>query len=299
MTFGQDENTVHLLRRGSDAVTVVGPAPKGVVADAVWDAVLELWGTGLRRSGRAGLCRPVGAGKDIPMSTEDRRAAHRPGGAGGTDHVEDGGDAGLLGPRGRAPRVPTPSAHVRLGRRRRRTEQAEHGGREGRGRVPGLADRQTGTAVVLTSLLALAATAVGSRRGRPSRTPRHRVREDPGAGAVASAVVVAVVLGVSFWCGGYAAGRMARFDGTRQGLAVWLWALLVTVLIAASRPAGEEYDVLAALDGCPGCPRSGTASRPGARRRGRRRGDLPGRGALGGRAGMRYHRMVDRSRVGY
>ena len=43
VTFGQDENTVHLLRRGSDAVTVVGPAPKGVVADAVWDAVLELW----------------------------------------------------------------------------------------------------------------------------------------------------------------------------------------------------------------------------------------------------------------
>jgi phosphopantothenoylcysteine decarboxylase/phosphopantothenate--cysteine ligase len=43
VTFGQDENTVHLLRRGSDEVTVVGPAPKGVVADAVWDAVLDLF----------------------------------------------------------------------------------------------------------------------------------------------------------------------------------------------------------------------------------------------------------------
>ncbi len=43
VTFGQDENTVHLLRRGSDAVTVVGPAPKGVVADAVWDAVVDLF----------------------------------------------------------------------------------------------------------------------------------------------------------------------------------------------------------------------------------------------------------------
>ena len=42
VTFGQDESTVHLLRRGSDTVTDVGPAPKSVVADAVWDAVAEL-----------------------------------------------------------------------------------------------------------------------------------------------------------------------------------------------------------------------------------------------------------------
>ncbi|WP_392541911.1 bifunctional phosphopantothenoylcysteine decarboxylase/phosphopantothenate--cysteine ligase CoaBC [Oryzobacter telluris] len=42
LTFGQDTSTVHLLRRGSDGVTDVGPAPKSVVADAVWDAVTDL-----------------------------------------------------------------------------------------------------------------------------------------------------------------------------------------------------------------------------------------------------------------
>lgn len=42
VTFGQDSSTVHLLRRGSDEVTDIGPAPKSVVADAVWDAVLDL-----------------------------------------------------------------------------------------------------------------------------------------------------------------------------------------------------------------------------------------------------------------
>lgn len=42
VTFGRDESTVHLLRRGSDTVTDVGPAPKREVADAVWDAVLPL-----------------------------------------------------------------------------------------------------------------------------------------------------------------------------------------------------------------------------------------------------------------
>ncbi|WP_374968878.1 bifunctional phosphopantothenoylcysteine decarboxylase/phosphopantothenate--cysteine ligase CoaBC [Terrabacter sp. BE26] len=42
LTFGKDHTTVHLLRRGSDEVTTVGPASKDVVADALWDAVLPL-----------------------------------------------------------------------------------------------------------------------------------------------------------------------------------------------------------------------------------------------------------------
>ncbi|WP_377642924.1 bifunctional phosphopantothenoylcysteine decarboxylase/phosphopantothenate--cysteine ligase CoaBC [Oryzobacter terrae] len=42
VTFGQDSSTVHILRRGSSGVTDVGPAPKSVVADAVWDAVIAL-----------------------------------------------------------------------------------------------------------------------------------------------------------------------------------------------------------------------------------------------------------------
>ena len=41
-TFGQDENTVHLLTRGSDEVRTVGPASKDAVADAVLDVVASL-----------------------------------------------------------------------------------------------------------------------------------------------------------------------------------------------------------------------------------------------------------------
>ena len=41
-TFGHDDSTVHLLRRGSDDATQVGPASKLEVAHAVWDAVLPL-----------------------------------------------------------------------------------------------------------------------------------------------------------------------------------------------------------------------------------------------------------------
>jgi phosphopantothenoylcysteine decarboxylase/phosphopantothenate--cysteine ligase len=41
-TFGQDTNTVHILQRGSDAVTQSGPAPKDAVAATVWDVIQDL-----------------------------------------------------------------------------------------------------------------------------------------------------------------------------------------------------------------------------------------------------------------
>jgi len=41
-TFGADDNTVTILRRGSDESVEVGPASKAAVADAVWDVVTDL-----------------------------------------------------------------------------------------------------------------------------------------------------------------------------------------------------------------------------------------------------------------
>jgi len=40
--FGQDTNTVHILRRGVDAVEQAGPAPKAAVAATVWDAIQDV-----------------------------------------------------------------------------------------------------------------------------------------------------------------------------------------------------------------------------------------------------------------
>ena len=37
MTFGRDENTVHILRRDGQPQVDVGPAGKEVIADAVLD----------------------------------------------------------------------------------------------------------------------------------------------------------------------------------------------------------------------------------------------------------------------
>jgi phosphopantothenoylcysteine decarboxylase / phosphopantothenate---cysteine ligase len=45
-TFGQDTNTVHILRRGVEAVTQTGPAPKDAVAATVWDVIQDVLTSG-------------------------------------------------------------------------------------------------------------------------------------------------------------------------------------------------------------------------------------------------------------
>jgi phosphopantothenoylcysteine decarboxylase / phosphopantothenate---cysteine ligase len=45
-TFGQDINTVHILRRGVDTVTHVGPVPKDTVAATLWDVVRDVLSSG-------------------------------------------------------------------------------------------------------------------------------------------------------------------------------------------------------------------------------------------------------------
>ncbi|GLY41853.1 hypothetical protein Amsp01_078760 [Amycolatopsis sp. NBRC 101858] len=44
-----------------------------------------------------------------------------------------------------------------------------------------------------------------------------------------TAIGTAVLL-VAYYCGGYVAGRMARFNGVKQGIAVWVWTIVMTVV---------------------------------------------------------------------
>ena len=108
-------------------------------------------------------------------------------------------------------------------------------------------------------------------------------------------IALIAVLAIAWFCGGYVAGRMARFDGVRQGLGVWLWTLLSAVVIAAvAAIGGTEYDVYQRLN----LPRiaigDSTLNTGGA---------IAGAAAvvatllfavLGGKAGERFHKRVDR-----
>lgn len=126
--------------------------------------------------------------------------------------------------------------------------------------------------------------------------------EDLGAGAdlttagIVTGVVLLAVLLLAYYSGGYVAGRMSRFDGGRQGLAVWLLALLFAVLATvAGWIAGERYQVLDGTD----LPTLSVTMQ-----------DLTVAGALslaavllgtllaamaGGKVGRRYHSRVDRA----
>jgi len=62
-----------------------------------------------------------------------------------------------------------------------------------------------------------------------------------GIGALIG-TLVAVFL--AYLLGGYAAGRMARFDGVRNGLGVWLWTIIVAVLLGiAGAIIGTTFNV--------------------------------------------------------
>ncbi|HEX5898460.1 MAG TPA: hypothetical protein VFY32_03590 [Solirubrobacteraceae bacterium] len=63
------------------------------------------------------------------------------------------------------------------------------------------------------------------------------------------ALVLLAILALSWYCGGYVAGRMARFDGLRQGVGVWVWTLVTGAALAiAAVIGGSEYDVLQQLN---------------------------------------------------
>ena len=147
-----------------------------------------------------------------------------------------------------------------------------------------------GIAVLLSALLSAAGAAIGLTQATGSQA-----RSNAGTIGIVGGVLLLVVLLVAYYCGGYVAGRMSRFDGPRQGVAVWLIGLLVTVVLAvAGAVLGAEYNVLGQLN-LPRIPVS--------------EGSLTTGGAIalaaivlgtvlaavaGGKAGTHFHRKVDR-----
>lgn len=66
---------------------------------------------------------------------------------------------------------------------------------------------------------------------------------------VVGAIVGILVVLASFFVGGWAAGRMARYDGAINGMGTALWFLLVVAIFGALGIwLGQEYNAFAALD---------------------------------------------------
>jgi hypothetical protein len=144
-----------------------------------------------------------------------------------------------------------------------------------------------GIGALLTALLSAAGAAIGLTELTDQAGDAETV------GIVSAALLVAVAL-IAYFAGGYVAGRMSRFDGARQGIATWIWAIVAVIVLAIlGAVAGSEYNLFGGID----LPRIPVDE-----------GSLTAGGAItlvaiaigtllaaiaGGKAGERYHRRVD------
>jgi hypothetical protein len=150
-----------------------------------------------------------------------------------------------------------------------------------------------GMAAILLGLLSAAGAAFGL-----SDVSDSEAKQNAETIGIIGAILLLLVLGIAYFCGGYVSGRMSRFDGGRQGVAVWVLGLVVTIVLAvAGALFGAEYNVLERLN----LPRIPIEE-----------GSLTAGAAItlavvviatlllammGGKAGERYHKKVDR--LGY
>jgi hypothetical protein len=146
-----------------------------------------------------------------------------------------------------------------------------------------------GMGVILTAIVAAAGAAIGLTDANTAKQNADTI------GIVGGALLIAVSF-VAYYCGGYVAGRMSRFDGGRQGFGVWALGLLVTLLVAAAGAIfGDQYNVFENLN-LPRIPLNASDITTGG---------IIALGAillatligsvLGGKLGQRYHRRVDRA----
>lgn len=158
----------------------------------------------------------------------------------------------------------------------------------------------TGMAVLLAALI----SATGAALGLGNDVSAEEAAGQAGANAetvgIIGAIALIVILFISYFAGGYVAGRMARFSGVKQGLAVWLWAVIIAIVVAIiTALAGSQFDVLANLNAFPRIPiNEGALTVAGIVTALLVVAASLGGAILGGLAGMRYHRRVDRAGLG-
>jgi hypothetical protein len=148
----------------------------------------------------------------------------------------------------------------------------------------------------LTVLLLALASAAGVAFGITQIQDTQEAATNAEEIGIAGAIVLLLILALGYYAGGYVAGRMARFDGARQGFGVWLIGLLVVIALAvAGAVAGAEYNVLSEMN-LPRIPvDEGDATTAGIISLVAVLAVTLLAAIMGGKVGERYHRKVDRS----
>jgi hypothetical protein len=150
-------------------------------------------------------------------------------------------------------------------------------------------------AIAMSVLLSLAVSAAALGTAEILDYSRADAEAQPGAAGITAAAVGVLMLTVAFYSGGYVAGRLARFDGGRNGFGVWMFAFLFSVLAAgAGALLNSQYDLLADVNRPDVSLSTDTITT----------GGIIAAAALvvltllfsivGGKAGQRYHGKIDR-----
>lgn len=148
-----------------------------------------------------------------------------------------------------------------------------------------------GVTALLTALLSAAGAAIGL-----TEVSDAEAQANAETISIVGGALLVLVVAIGYYAGGYVAGRMSRFDGARQGIGAWVIGLLITLAAAVLAViAGSEYNVVERAN-LPRLPIGTETLTTG--------GAIASIvilagtllfAALGGVAGARYHRKVDRA----
>jgi len=124
---------------------------------------------------------------------------------------------------------------------------------------------------------------------------QSEAQRQAGTIGVAAGITLLVVLAIGYYAGGYVAGRMSRFSGSKQGLGVWITGFVVTIaMVVLGAVFGQQYDIQSRVN-LPRLPVTADALTTG--------GIVAALVVLvgtllaamaGGSVGTHYHRRVDR-----
>ena len=155
----------------------------------------------------------------------------------------------------------------------------------------------TGMVVLLSALAAAIGAAVGVSTDTDLGAALDQAAANQSSGLI-GAIITLIVLLLAYYAGGYVAGRMARFNGAKQGVAVWLWALVAAaVVIVLGLIFNDDIRSLTQLNSVAPLPQDLSQVSAGSWLALLATVVVSLVGAiLGGLAGMRFHRRVDRAK---
>jgi hypothetical protein len=102
--------------------------------------------------------------------------------------------------------------------------------------------------IVFLGIIAAVAGGVGYQVGAPLPKIGHSVSSTTQTIGIGAAIASLIGLFIAYIIGGYTAGRMARFDGVKNGIGVVIWTVIVGVILGvAGGILGNKFNVASQL----------------------------------------------------